>query len=116
MKGQPHCAFVGLWARVGSHILCYRVVQSPFGSIRSAISDREERVEFFLHFRPYKIRVYAISAGPAGLTEAHLSSVFTYVDHRVLGVTVSTEFLLWVIFEGNGSFLSAMLGAVLLRF
>lgn len=102
---------------VGSYIFCYRVVQSPFGSILSAINNNEERVEFFgYNIAQYKIRVYAISAGLAGLAGALFASLFSYVGPTILGFTMSTEVLIWVILGGKGTLLGALLGAILVRF
>ena len=86
--------YVILGITVGSYIFCYRVVQSPFGSILSAIKDNEERVEFFgYNISQYKIKVYAISAGLAGLAGALFATVFSYVGPTILGFTMSTEVL-----------------------
>jgi urea ABC transporter permease protein UrtC len=108
--------YVILGITVGTYIFCYRVVQSPFGSILSAIKDNEERVEFFgYNIAQYKIKVYAISAGLAGLAGALFATVFSYVGPTILGFTMSTEVLVWVILGGKGTLLGAMLGAILVR-
>ena len=109
--------YVILGITVGSYIFCYRVVQSPFGSILSAIKDNEERVEFFgYNIAQYKIKVYAISAGLAGLAGALFATVFSYVGPTILGFTMSTEVLVWVIIGGKETLIGAMLGAILVRF
>ncbi|MCK4783090.1 MAG: branched-chain amino acid ABC transporter permease [Desulfobacteraceae bacterium] len=109
--------YVILGITVGSYIFCYRVVCSPFGSILSAIKDNEERVEFFGYNIPrYKIKIYAISAGIAGLAGALFAAVFSYVGPTIIGFVMSTEVLIWVILGGKGTLVGAMLGAILVRF
>ena len=109
--------YVILGITVASYIFCYRVVQSPFGSILAAIKDNEDRVEFFgYNIAHYKIKVYAISAGLAGLAGALFATVFSYVGPTILGFTMSTEVLVWVILGGKGTLLGAMMGAILVRF
>ena len=106
-----------LGVAVGSYLFCHRVVSSPFGSILSAIKDNEERVEFFgYNVARYKIKIYVISAGLAGLAGALFASVFSYVGPTIIGFVLSTEVLIWVILGGKGTLIGAMLGAILVRF
>lgn len=108
--------YIILGITVGSYIFCYRIVRSPFGSILSAIKDNEERVEFFGYNIPrYKIKIYAISAGIAGLAGALFAAVFSYVGPTIIGFVMSTEVLIWVILGGKGTLIGAMLGAILVR-
>ena len=109
--------YVILGITVGAYVFCYRVVRSPFGSILSAIKGNEERVEFFGYNIPhYKIKIYAISAGVAGLAGALFAAVFSYVGPTIIGFVMSTEILIWVIIGGKGTLVGAMLGAILVRF
>jgi urea transport system permease protein len=109
--------YVILAITVGSYIFCYRVVSSPFGSILSAIKDNEERVEFFGYdVARYKIKIYIISAGLAGLAGSLFVAVFSYVGPTIIGFVLSTEVLIWVIVGGKGTLVGAMLGAILVRF
>ena len=64
----------------------------------------------------YKIKIYAISAGIAGLAGALFAAVFSYVGPTIIGFVMSTEILIWVIVGGKGTLLGAMLGAFLVRF
>ena len=108
--------YIILGIAVGCYIFCYRVVRSPFGSILSAINDNEERVEFFgYNIAHYKIKIYAISAGLAGLAGSLFAAVFSYVGPTIMGFTMSTEVLIWVILGGKGTLVGAMLGAILVR-
>jgi urea ABC transporter permease protein UrtC len=109
--------YVILGITVGSYIFCYRVVSSPFGSILSAIKDNEERVEFFgYNVASFKIKIYVISAGLAGLAGALFASVFSYVGPTIIGFVMSTEVLIWVMVGGKGTLIGAMLGAIFVRF
>lgn len=109
--------YIILGITVGSYVFCYRIVRSPFGSILSAIKDNEERVEFFGYdVALYKIKIYAISAGIAGMAGALFAAVFSYVGPTIIGFVMSTEILIWVIVGGKGTLLGAMLGAFLVRF
>jgi urea ABC transporter permease protein UrtC len=99
------------------YIFCYRVVRSPFGSVLAAIKDNEERAEFFGYNIPrHKIRIYAISAGVAGLGGSLFASVFSFVGPTLIGFTLSTEVLVWVILGGKGTLLGALMGAILVRY
>jgi urea transport system permease protein len=108
--------YVILLITVGCYLFCYRVIRSPFGSILAAIKDNEERVEFFgYNISGYKIKIYAISAGLAGLAGALFAAVFSYVGPTIIGFTMSTEVLIWVILGGKGTLLGALMGAILVR-
>ena len=64
------------------------------GSILSAIKDNEERVEFFGYdVALYKIKIYAISAGIAGLAGALFAAVFSYVGPTIIGFVMSARTL-----------------------
>ncbi len=109
--------YVVLGITIGAYLFCYRLVKSPFGNILSAINDNEERVEFFgYNVAQYKIKIYAISAGLAGFAGALFASVFSYVGPTIVGFSMSTEVLVWVILGGKGTLVGAILGAILVRF
>lgn len=109
--------YIILGITIASYLFCFRVVRSPFGSILSAIKDNEDRVEFFGYDVPlYKIKIYAISGGIAGLAGALFAAVFSYVGPTTIGFVMSTEVLIWVILGGKGTLIGAILGAILVRF
>jgi urea transport system permease protein len=108
--------YVVLGITTGCYLFCHRVVHSPFGSILAAIKENEERVEFFgYNIVRHKIKIYAISASLAGLAGALFAAVFSFVGPTILGFTMSTEVLIWVILGGRGTLLGALLGAILVR-
>ena len=108
--------YVILGICIASYIFCYHVISSSFGRVLLAIKDNEERVEFFgYNVAVYKIKIYMISGGLAGLAGSLFAAVFSYVGPTIIGFVMSTEVLIWVIVGGKGTLLGAMLGAIFVR-
>ena len=101
---------------LGVYLLLSRIVRSPFGTILAAIRDNESRAEFFgYNSADYKIIIFAISGGVAGLSGALFAAVTEFVSPTILGFGLSTEVLIWVALGGKEVLLASFLGAIIVR-
>lgn len=98
---------------LGAYALCRWVTTSRLGRVLIAIRDGEERARF-LGYEPagFKVFVFALSAGLAGLAGALYVPQVGIITPGKIGVLPSIEMAVWVAVGGRGTLLGAMLGAV----
>ena len=98
------------------YLVCRYVVSSRMGRVLIAIRDNEDRLRFS-GYKPYryKVVVYALSAGIAGLggmLYAPQMGIFTpHNMHPLKSILV----VVWVAFGGRGSLWGAALGALVIN-
>ena len=98
------------------YAVCDRILRSPFGTILAAVKNNEMRAEFFgFNVAQYKIYIFTIEAGVAGLAGALFAAVTEFVSPTMLGFGLSTEVLIWVALGGKEVLLASFLGAVFVR-
>jgi urea transport system permease protein len=98
------------------YLISDRIVNSPFGTILSAIRDNEDRVEFFgYNIANLKILIFSISAGIAGFAGALFAVAAEFVSPTIMGFSLSTEVLIWVALGGREILLASFLGAIFVR-
>ena len=98
------------------YLVAERIVNSPFGTVLAAIQDHEERVEYFgYNISNYKLIIFSVGAGIAGLAGALFAVAAEFVSPTIMGFTLSTEVLIWVALGGRGVLLASFLGAILVR-
>lgn len=108
--------YVILLFSLGTYLLAQRIVNSPFGTVLSAIHDNEERVEYFgYNTSNYKLIIFSTGAGIAGLAGALFAVAAEFVSPTIMGFTLSTEVLIWVALGGRGVLLASFMGAILVR-
>ncbi|MDQ6437529.1 urea ABC transporter permease subunit UrtC [Mesorhizobium sp. LHD-90] len=89
------------------------ITKSKTGLILQAIRDQEDRVRFFGYdVALYKIFVFSVSAGIAGLAGMLYTIVMEFASPTFLGVPLSLSVVIWVAVGGRQSLLGAMLGAL----
>ncbi len=103
---------------VGSYALCRWLTSGRLGRILVAIRDDEPRLRFS-GYNPtwYKVFVFAISAGLAGIAGALFtvqSGIIT--PSSSMSVAASIEMVIWVAVGGRGTLVGAILGTLLVNF
>jgi urea transport system permease protein len=97
----------------GAYLLCRWITRSRLGKVLVAIRDSEQRV-LFTGYSPadYKLFVFAVSAGLAGLAGALYTPQVGIITPSQIGVLPSIEMVVWVAAGGRGTLIGAVLGAV----
>ncbi|WP_048646337.1 urea ABC transporter permease subunit UrtC [Nitratireductor soli] len=94
--------------------LSLAITRSKTGMILQAIRDQEDRVRFFGYdVALYKIFIFAVSAGIAGLAGMLYTIVMEFASPTFLGVPLSLSVVIWVAVGGRQSLLGAALGALI---
>lgn len=98
------------------YFLCKWLIGARFGRILVAIRDGENRVRFS-GYNPvfYKVFVYALSAGLAGLAGALFVPMVGIISPTAMGVVPSIEMAIWVAVGGRGTLIGAVIGAILVN-
>lgn len=95
-------------------LLCMFLMNRRTGRILVAIRDGENRMRF-TGYNPttYKLFVYCLSAGLAGLAGALYVPQAGMISPTEMGIQPSIEMVIWVAVGGKGTLFGAVLGAVL---
>jgi len=97
-------------------ILCKKIVESPFGKVLIAIRDNEQRtIVLGYNTAKYRILIYCISAGIAGLSGAMFGQLNAIVYPGLFGLLLSAQVLVWVAVGGRGTLFGAFLGAAIIN-
>lgn len=88
-----------------------------FGNLLIAIRDDESRVRF-TGYNPtgFKVLVFAISAGLAGLAGALFTLQTGIISPKAMDIAFSIEMVIWVAVGGRASLVGAILGALVVNF
>jgi ABC-type branched-subunit amino acid transport system permease subunit len=82
-----------------------------------AVRDDEERAEFFGYRRTHvQISVLIVSAALAALAGGLFGMEEGFVSPTFIGVTLSTQVLLWVVLGGRGTLFGPLIAVGLLQF
>lgn len=91
--------------------------RTPLGSLWQAVGQNENRLQFFgFATDRLKALAFAISAFSAGLAGALYAPQQGLVTPQAVGVTLSTELVIWTAVGGRRSPYGALLGAVVIGF
>ncbi len=93
------------------------LLRTPFGQLLSAISQNEERLQFFgFNTSLFKAGAFAISAGIAGFAGALYAPHQGIVTPQAVGFLLSAEFVIWTAVGGRTSLAGPVMGAVAIGF
>jgi urea transport system permease protein len=97
--------------------ICRWLVGGRLGKLLIAIRDDENRLRFS-GYNPtgYKVLVFAISAGLAGIAGALYTVLSGTVTPKFMDVSTSIDMVIWVAVGGRATLIGAVLGAVLVNF
>lgn len=102
---------------IATYLLCRWLTSGRFGRLLIAIRDDESRVRFS-GYDPtgYKVLVFAISAGLAGLAGALFTLQTGIISPKAMDIAFSIEMVIWVAVGGRATLVGAILGALLVNF
>ncbi len=93
-------------------LLIYRIIHSPFGQVLRAIRDNEPRaISIGYKTTRYKLAVFVMSAGLAGLAGATKAIVFQLASLTDAHWTMSGEVVLMTLLGGMGTIFGPLVGA-----
>ncbi len=97
-------------------LLIHRIVHSPFGQILKAIRENEPRATS-LGYRTndYKLLVFILSAGIAGLAGGTKSLVFGIATLTDVANAMSGEVILMTLLGGMGTIFGPIIGAIMIN-
>ncbi len=93
------------------------LTRGRFGNLLIAIRDDESRVRF-TGYDPtgFKVLVFAISAGLAGIAGAMFTLQTGIISPKAMDIAFSIEMVIWVAVGGRATLVGAILGAVVVNF
>ena len=108
--------YVAVLLLLAAYMFCKFIIDRRTGRVLVAIRDGENRIRFS-GYNPavYKVFVYAISAGLAGLAGAIFVPQVGIISPAAMGIVPSVEMVIWVAIGGRGTLIGAILGAVLVN-
>ena len=100
-----------------TYTLCRWLTSGRFGRLLVAIRDDEVRLRFS-GYNPtgYKVLVFAISAGLAGIAGALFTVQTGIISPKAMDIAFSIEMVIWVAVGGRATLSGAILGTLLVNF
>ncbi len=101
----------------GAYALCRWLTSGRFGRLLIALRDDEPRTRFS-GYDPtgFKVLVFAVSAGLAGIAGAMFTVQTGLVSPKAMDIAFSIEMVIWVAVGGRASLVGAVLGAIAVNF
>lgn len=101
---------------IAVYLLCRWLTTGRFGRLLIAIRDDENRVRFS-GYDPtgYKVLVFAISGGIAGIAGALYTVQTGIITPSIMEVAFSIEMVIWVAVGGRATLIGAIIGTLLVR-
>ena len=107
----PGYYYLALAVLLAVYLLCRVLVRSQFGLVLAGIRQQEERISF-LGYRTqhFKAIVFTLAGGISALGGALAAFHDGFVWPNMLGVLLSTQIVLYVLFGGVGTLVGALIG------
>jgi len=107
----PIYYYLALAVLVVVYALCRLLVRSQFGLVLAGIRQHEERISFLgYRVQHFKAIVFTLAGGICGLSGALAAFHDGFVWPNLLGVLLSTQIVLYVLFGGVGTLVGAVIG------
>jgi branched-chain amino acid transport system permease protein len=98
------------------YLLCRFLVRSQFGLALAGLRENEQRIVFFGYKAQHlKAIAFAVGGTIAGLAGSLYAYHEGFVWPNMLGVVISTQVVLYVLFGGSGTLIGAVIGAVIIE-
>ncbi len=105
---------IGILALV--YLLCRFLVHSQFGLALAGLRENEQRIAFFGYKTQHlKAIVFTVGGTIAGLAGSLYAFHEGFVWPSMMGVVISTQVVLYVLFGGSGTLVGAVIGAVIVE-
>jgi len=109
--------YVGLAVAVIALVVGFVLVRAPFGQALLAAADSDPRAASLgYNTALLKTAVLAFSGAMAGIAGALYAPMASFVNPEVVGLTLSTNVIIWVALGGRGVLVGGMLGALTIAF
>ena len=98
------------------YLLCRFLVRSQFGLALAGLRENEQRIAFFGYkVQHLKAIIFSLGGAIAGLAGSLYAFHEGFVWPNMLGVVISTQVVLYVLFGGSGTLIGAVIGTVIDR-
>ncbi|MCK1319264.1 branched-chain amino acid ABC transporter permease [Bradyrhizobium sp. 136] len=112
----PIFYYLALGLLVIVYLACRFLVRSQFGLALAGLRENEQRIAFFGYKTQHlKAIVFAISGAIAGLAGSLYAFHEGFVWPNMIGVVVSTQVVLYVLFGGSGTLIGAVIGTAIVE-
>ncbi len=112
LANQTNMYFTVLVIFLGSFVLIYRIINSPFGEVLKAIRENEPRaISLGYQTERYKLVAFVLSATFAGVAGATKAIVFQLASLTDVDWTMSGEVVLMTLVGGLGTIFGPVAGA-----
>lgn len=112
----PVYYYLALGILVIVYLLCRFLVRSQFGLALAGLRENEQRIAFFGYkVQHLKAIVFTVAGTIAGLAGSLYAFHEGFVWPNMLGVVISTQVVLYVLFGGSGTLIGAVIGAVIIE-
>ena len=113
----PVYYYLALAVLVVVYALCRVLVRSQFGLVLAGIRQQEERISFLgYRVQHFKAIVFTLAGGICGLSGALAAFHDGFVWPNMLGVLLSTQIVLYVLFGGVGTLVGAVIGVASIEY
>lgn len=112
----PVFYYLALGILVVVYLLCRFLVRSQFGLALAGLRENEQRIAFFGYkVQHLKAIIFALSGAIAGLAGSLYAFHEGFVWPNMLGVVMSTQVVLYVLFGGSGTLIGAVIGTMVVE-
>src|SRR3984957_10893845 len=109
----PVYYYMALIILVLVYLLCRFLLRSQFGLALAGLRENEQRIAFFgYQVQRLKAIIFSFAGAIAGLAGTLYAFHEGFVWPNMLGVVLSTQVVLYVLFGGAGTLIGAVIGAV----
>jgi branched-chain amino acid transport system permease protein len=113
----PAYYYLALGTLVAIYGLCRVLVRSQFGLVLAGIRQREDRITFLgYRVQHYKALIFTLAGGICGLAGGLIAFHDGFVWPNLLGVFLSTQIVLYVLFGGVGTLIGAIIGVATIEY
>lgn len=112
----PTFYYVALGILVVVYLLCRFMLRSQFGLALAGLRENEQRIAFFGYRAQHlKAIIFALSGAIAGVAGSLYAFHEGFVWTNMLGVVMSTQVVLYVLFGGSGTLVGAVIGTLVIE-
>ncbi|RYX99349.1 MAG: branched-chain amino acid ABC transporter permease [Bradyrhizobiaceae bacterium] len=98
------------------YLLCRYLMRSQFGLALAGLRENEQRIAFFGYkVQHLKAIIFSLSGAIAGLAGGLYAFHEGFVWPSMLGVVISTQVVLYVLFGGSGTLIGAVIGTIVIE-